>query len=267
MVHSQGPGGRRTLLLRLLPAATGLALTVVAVHLAGPVAAPRAGFPHPTPGVEAVDEPLGVPVPAAEDGGTYAFVAVQPDSAEPVAYDPCRPIHYVMRPDNAPPGAAGMLHDAFARVTGVTGLRFVYDGETDERPSSDRVPFQPERYGDRWAPVLVTWETERENPEFLTGVVGLGGSAPMSLPGEPHVYVTGTVALDAAAFREILALPDGRADARAVILHELGHLVGLDHVTDETQLMFPEAGRLLDYASGDLAGLAQLGRGACVPGL
>ncbi|WP_422677956.1 matrixin family metalloprotease [Blastococcus brunescens] len=48
------------------------------------------------------------------------------------------------------------------------------------------------------------------------------------------------------------------------MLHEIGHLVGLDHVSDRTQLMYPSAGHTLDFASGDLAGLAALGDGECM---
>lgn len=231
--------------------------------LTPPVAA-APGFP--TPGYEAADEPLGLPPQAPVEGGTHVFVDEQSDGETPVAYDPCRPIHYVIRPDNAPIGGEAVLRDAFARVTAVTGLQFVYDGPTDEQPSLDRELFQSDRYGDRWAPVVVAWQTEDENPSFRTDIVGEAGSASVRY-GRHEVFVTGGVSLDEAEFQVLLATPEGAAAARAIVLHELGHLVGLDHVPDPNQLMHPSSHEVLDFAAGDLTGLSALGQGECVPGL
>jgi len=46
----------------------------------------------------------------------------------------------------------------------------------------------------------------------------------------------------------------------------LGHLVGLDHVDDPTQLMHVVS-PVFDLGPGDRAGLARLGAGPCVPAL
>ena len=161
-----------------------------------------------------------------------------------------------------------MVHAAVARIAQVTGLVFVHDGPTDEVPAAEREAFQPDRYGDRWAPVLVAWETEAENPDLAGDIVGRAGSLAVALGEGTRVYVTGTVSLDADQFPEILDQRDGEATASGVVLHELAHLVGLDHVDDQSQLLYPQTvPGVTDFADGDLTGLARLGQGACVPEL
>lgn len=126
--------------------------------------------------------------------------------------------------------------------------------------------FQPERYGDRWAPVLVTWSTPAEVPELRDRVAGLGGPAAVGLDQSPMVNVTGSVALDAPQLTEVISFPGGTTRARAVVQHEFGHLVGLDHVDDRGQLMNPEAVEgVSEWGPGDLHGLHALGSGDCRP--
>lgn len=224
------------------------------------------GAAVPPAGFEAAASPLGRP-PAST--GSQAYVLQEsPDPGQPfAAYDPCRPVHYVVRPDNAPPGADQMIQEAVAKVSAATGLRFVYDGLTPEAPSEDREMFQPDLYGKRWAPVLIAWSNPAETPDLAGDVDGLGGSGYAYMEGQPYVLVAGQVALDAPDFAGILQWPDGRRYARAVIMHELAHVVGLDHVNDPTQLMNPEGAGVTEFAAGDLAGLAVLGGGECVPEL
>lgn len=272
------PGGspltaREAGLVAAVVTVVGVVLAVVLVVILGG-AAVRAdeGPARPRAGVDSSSMPLGSPLPVSAAAGTFQFVAVQNSGTPPVAWDPCRPVRYVIRPDNMPAGGEQAVHTAFARMSQVTGLRFIYDGPTAETLINDRHAFQPDRYGDRWAPVLVQWSSDAENPVFAstTGMVlAQTGSQPMRAGDDPTVFVTGQVDLSAAWFALLLADPsvtEGAERAQAIVLHELGHLVGLDHVEDEAQLMYPLTDQR-DFQSGDLAGLAALGHGACVPSL
>ncbi len=274
---SGGPPRRGSAARDLLAVVLVLAAGLGAAHLAGEVRWPGAPGPaagsgapavapqRPTPGFEAADAPLGRPAEAPA-AGTWDFLQYQDDGVTPVAYDPCRPVHYVVRPGGAPPGGDRLVADALAGVSAATGLRFVSDGTTDEAYSESRPAHQPERYGDRWAPVLVTWQTPAENPALAGPVAGLGGSDAVS-GGGPWVYVTGAVTIDAEWAAGAVRSAVGRADVRAVLLHEFGHVVGLDHVDDPAELMHPENDGQRQFGPGDLAGLSRLGQGACEPAL
>ncbi|WP_167759258.1 matrixin family metalloprotease [Blastococcus sp. TF02A_35] len=221
---------------------------------------------RPTPSGRVV--PLGRPPLPPPVGGAHGFTTLQDDGVTPVTYDPCRTIHYVLRPDGAPAGGEDLVREALIRISQVTGLQFTFDGYTDEPLADDRAVFQPDRYGDAWVPVLIGWQTEAENPALAGDVVGQAGSSAVSLGDGPKVFVTGTVSLDAPQLAEILEGRNGAAVVRGIVLHELGHLVGLAHVDDDDELMYPEARRsVTDFAAGDLTGLAVLGAGPCVPEL
>lgn len=234
----------------------------------------------PSPHSDPSPTPLGSPAPVPGAGGPHAFLAMQPDGLTPVAYDPCRPIHYVTRPGGPAEGDV-LIREALATVSTATGLRFVDDGTTDEAPSEDRAAFQPDVYGDRWAPVLFAWSDAVESPRLgeidpddpQADPAGYAGSTMVGLEsadgdpaGAPLVFVSGSVTLDGPDLTRIAQGPDGRAIIRSIIQHEVAHLVGLAHVEDRGQLMHPvtQPG-LTGFAAGDLEGLAALGRGDCFP--
>lgn len=196
---------------------------VVATSDAPPVTAPTAA-----PATRRL-----LPTPARPAlGGSYAFLAGS--AAEPVTWDPCRSIGYVVRTAGQPDGGAALLAGAMAELSARTGLRFVRQGEVTEDASVDRPAYQRERYGQRWAPVLLVWSAHH-------------GSTDLTSYG-PH-YVSGQVVLSAAA----------GADG---VRHQLGHLAGLDHVADPGELMSP-ARQGSGYGPGDIAGMARAGGGRC----
>ena len=220
----------------------------------------------PPAGIGAAQAPLGVP-PASPGGrGGYTFMRMQADGTEPIAYDPCRPIHFTIAREGLPDGGDALVREAVSTMSEASGLRFVDDGFTDEPPTPQRDPYQPDRYGDRWAPVYISFATPDQVPRLAGGTIGLGGSTPRAARDGVLVYVSGSVWLDRDEMTGLLRA--GRRDsARAVVEHEVGHVIGLDHVSDGSQLMSESGGAVDEPADGDRRGLAILGRGACRPDL
>lgn len=213
-------------------------------------------------------EPLGRPAEAPSGNGGFVLLHEQPTAdgkgTQPVRWDPCRPVTYVIRPDGAPPGGPAALDWAIGRIESLTGLAFVFVGASDEGPGPHRPAMDQARYGDRWSPVLIAWTDPTEYAP-MAGFAGLGG--PASIEGRHPAerrYVSGSVLLNRAHLREVESWPRGRQRERAVILHELSHLVGLDHVDDPAALMSRRPGvAAFDFSAGDLRGLAAVSGGPC----
>ncbi|MEW1959914.1 matrixin family metalloprotease [Kineococcus sp. NPDC059986] len=257
---------RRPLVLGAVAAAV-LVLAVGAGALgdvtstAGAPAGTTAAFPVARDGQ---DTPLGTPAPVAVGSDHWKPLATDADG-QPVRWDPCRPVHFVVNPAGMPEGGRAVLDAAVARVSRATGLQFVDDGETDD---TDRTsPVQEGWIRSSWAPVLVRWNLPAEHaeePEGESRVMGRAGPITVTTPAGRTVDVSGTVGLTVDGASLDPSRPAEAALMESVWLHEFAHLVGLDHVNDPGQLMNPSMSGVTDYAAGDLTGLATLGTGSCL---
>lgn len=194
----------------------------------------------------------------------YSFLASS--AGQPYRWNPCAPIHYVIDLDDAPFGALQDVMAAASRVTAATGIRLVYDGSTDEPPSPYRDPYQPGRYGQRWAPVLIAWMHLRPGDQrwHPTGPLWAGLSTPQLPPDKTgDVYVSGWIVINL----DLVQAPgfSEPQDDGPVLQHEFGHIIGLGHVSEWGELMNPEGGGMRDWGPGDREGLEKLGRdGGCL---
>jgi len=227
------------------------------------------------PGPDSPDCPVRNHLAAEANGRTragvdppidYSFLEARQGGCHPVRFNPCEPIHYVVNAALAPPGAVGDLQAAMRLLEQASGLTFVNDGPTDERGEVSRPRSQPERYGARWAPVLVVWD---HGDRFRMDVSNPAGGIAASVDG---VSVTGMLIVNVDTLIEGTFPPSGFGPGGSwgrVFLHELGHLVGLGHVARSDQIMFPELGvqrGRAEYHAGDLAGLRLIGKEAgCLP--
>jgi Matrixin len=251
-----------------------LAVLLIALFVVAAVAAATPGHGswsqagdriHPALPADLATAPLARPAAAPGGTGGYRFLELEDNgSGRPVRWDPCRPIHYVIRPDGAPPGGQLAIEQAIARMEQVTGLRFSSDGTTGEAPRPNRPAMDQGRYGNRWSPVLIAWTDPAEYPG-MTGYAGLGG--PDTVAGSAagsRRYVSGVILLNRDHLASVARWNAGQDRLDAVVLHEFGHLIGLDHVTDPAQLMYrqpsPHAG---GFGDGDRRGLALLSDGPC----
>jgi hypothetical protein len=191
-------------------------------------------------------------------GDGFTFAATQPGSEQPVTWDRCDDIRYVVNPAGAPADQRQLVSDAVADIEAASGLGFRYDGTTDDRRFSDRASLLGPA-----PPVLVGWATSDEVSDLAGEVAGVGGAEATRTGPDELSYVTGMVVLDRDTFAAMAGRPDGTDLQRAVIEHELAHVVGLGHVDDTGELMYPETTRRTELGPGDRNGLEILGEGPC----
>ena len=195
---------------------------------------------------------------AQDQEPVYAFLGTNGD--QPAAYSSCRLIQVAVYPAGGPPDAEQLVREAVARVRGVTGLDIVVTGSFGGHAPNwnfEAAPFSP---GD---PISVSWQDSTAIAELTDDIAGLGGSPVISSPSGTRYRVAGTIALS----RDYYALLNQRGDhdeALAVLLHEFGHVVGLDHVDSSRELMNEDNVGRTEFGPGDLEGLRRLGQGPCI---
>ncbi len=240
------PRPRRGAILRLAASLLGLAAAAVLVARAQAVPV----------------EPLTWVEAPADSGWSASYVDA---AGRPARWDPCTPIRYVVHPGWMPPDGRRDLAEALGRLSAASGLVFEDAGDTDELPGQNREAYQPERYGERWAPLLVAWMPSGATDLGVGGGVqglSLGVAVPSDRGGH---LVSGQVVLDAGN-RLSSGFGPGATEGE-VLLHELAHAVGLGHVVDPTQVMYVRTTNSeSEYGAGDRAGLAAVGAAAgCHP--
>ena len=242
--------------------------------VSGPSPTASALTPSPSPAAtpaipDSTMVPLGssqrlLPAVHATTSGPHAFLQTNPDGT-PVTWSPCEPIHYAVNSDEMPGNGMDVLHAAIDRVSAAAGLKFVQDPGTHAVASGGGAGLDIAADG-LYLPVLISWATKQEFPRLGDHA---GITYPLSLDvGGVRVthtfqYYSGQIVLDANYYRTIAA-QGWASEEQAIIMHELGHLVGLAHVHVGTELMNEDNVGLQHFGPGDLQGLAEAGDGRCI---
>lgn len=200
---------------------------------------------------------LITPDPGARNWALGPFRYMIEIDGEPVSHPLGAPIKYAVRSDCAPPGAMNLVTRALQCISNVTGHEFAFDGTFTQLPrqGSDRIEI-----GWAFSDEFTEWQARHE-PDADAKVIGWGGTRAAPLPDRSGLLaLSGGIVLLRADTGYELGFTSGFSHGE-VLLHELGHVMNLDHVSDPNEIMCPASPALqspLDLGPGDSAGLRQL---------
>jgi len=176
-------------------------------------------------------------------GENHAFLATQ--GGNPVTWNHCQAIRYQVNPKSAPPSWKETVQAAIKDVEDASGFVFADRGTTVKTQLIGAGRYA----GNEWEPVLIVWSDRYQDRHLDGTVVGLGGSR-ISVVNGVQRFVIGQVSLDSSEKDPFVT--------RMVLEHELGHVLGLDHTSDSSQLMYKGYHGQKGLGKGDIAGLQRL---------
>ena len=188
-----------------------------------------------------------LPLATAQQG---SYVPMDPGG--PSRLNPCRGANVYVNYSDAPPGAREAVQTAVQRVRAATGIDLRDAGLTDVRaPDPDNPSDEARGLNPELGSITISWPRTWGMPQ-------MGGYAEVWFG--PNFIVAGRIAINPALRGE---------DLTQILMHELGHTVGLGHPAGDGQVMSSYSSiRGAQWQQGDLAGLALAGRGGgCEPGV
>jgi hypothetical protein len=151
------------------------------------------------------------------------------------------------------------IKSGFSRLAAIDGMTYRYAGRTTFIPRTENMVSQPADI------VVATVAASKTNLNLGEKTLGFGGvlwATWYGSSGEGAAVVRGYVVLVPSGMAKLKAGFGAGKRQGNVILHELGHATGLEHVANDDEQMYPILTTISPngFAAGDRLGLLKLGR-------
>jgi hypothetical protein len=222
-----------------------------------PVAEPASSAPISVLAFDDVALPDAVhaaPLAASTVVAPYTFLMKQRVSARAVRWNPCRRLTYRLNRKGLTDAEARVVKYEMTVASRIAGIRLVFAGTTTLVLRTSTAPRVKKLTG---ADIVIAFAvpgtgTSRSNL-ISSSSAGVGGFYASSTSSGVLWATAGFAVFNRSLLKQPIAI------RRSVYLHEVGHMLGLGHVTRRGEIMYPVASTQWRPTAGFVNGLRAVG--------
>lgn len=176
-------------------------------------------------------------------------------------WNTCKPIRYLINPNNAPVGAEEFVVTTMNEIEQQTGIDLEYGGLTSVNPWSKK---PKNNTLNQKQTVTILWDNRRITGEPMIGPLGYALVSTFEFKGRISLE-TGAIVFSTEFFNTNTTIT---SVDKEVLLHEFGHVLNLSHTSHQDQVMYPvtylnDPNKFTSYQDKDLIGISKVKRKKC----